>query len=82
MINQQVGKAFDEAIKQAELRVAGSPLVEPKEDSAEGTVAFTAKFEVYPEVVTPDLSAIEVTRYTTEVGQAEVDNTIDILRKL
>ena len=81
VINQQVGKAFDEAIKQAELRVAGSPLVEPKEDSAEGTVAFTAKFEVYPEVVTPDLSAIEVTRYTTEVGQAEVDNTIDILRK-
>ena len=81
VINQQVGKAFDEAIKQAELRVAGAPTVEPKEDSAEGTVAFTAKFEVYPEVTTPDLTAIEVTRYTTEVGQAEVDNTIDILRK-
>ena len=81
VINQQVGKAFEEAIKQAELRVAGAPTVEPKEDSAEGTVAFTAKFEVYPEVTTPDLTAIEVTRYTTEVGQAEVDNTIDILRK-
>lgn len=81
VINQQVGKAFDEAVKQAELRVAGAPLVEPKEDATEGTVAFTAKFEVYPEITTPDLSAIEVTRYTTEVGQTEVDNTIDILRK-
>lgn len=81
VINQQVGKAFDEAVKQADLRIAGAPLVEPKEDAAEGTVAFTAKFEVYPEITTPDLSAIEVTRFTTEVGQTEVDNTIDILRK-
>lgn len=81
VINQQVGKAFDETVKQAELRIAGAPIVEPKEGAAEGTVAFTAKFEVYPEVTTPDLSALEVTRFVTDVGQTEVDNTLEILRK-
>lgn len=81
VLNQKVGQAFDTTIKAANLRVAGAPSIEPKEGAAEGTVAFTAKFEVFPEVTLPDFAALEVTRVETEVTDAEVDSTLDILRK-
>jgi len=82
VINAQVGKAFEQAVEGAKLRIAGSPSLEPKTEGAEeGALAFTATFEVYPEVAVPDLSTLNVTRYDTPVADAEVDRTIDVLRK-
>lgn len=82
VINAQVGKAFEQAVEGAKLRIAGSPSLEPKTDGAEeGALAFSATFEVYPEVAVPDLSTLSVTRYDTPVADAEVDRTIDVLRK-
>ncbi|HBP30129.1 MAG: trigger factor [Advenella sp.] len=82
VINQKVGQLFDEAIREAKLRVAGAPSIEPTEENAtDGQLSFAAKFEVYPEVSVPDLEALEVTRFNAEVGEQEVNNTIDILRK-
>ncbi len=82
VINQKVGQLFDEAVREAKLRVAGAPSIEPsEEESQDGQLSFAAKFEVYPEVSVPDLSALEVTRFNAEVGEQEVNNTIDILRK-
>jgi trigger factor len=82
VINSQVGRAFEQAIEGANLRVAGAPSVEPKTEGAgDETLAFTATFEVYPEVAVPDLSALSITRYASTVSDAEVDKTIDVLRK-
>src|SRR5690606_5902118 len=82
VINQKVGQLFDEAVREAKLRVAGAPSIEPtEENAADGQLSFAAKFEVYPEVSVPDLAALEVTRFNAEVGEQEVNNTIDILRK-
>jgi trigger factor len=38
-------------------------------------------FEIYPDIVVGDVSSLEVERLTCPVGDAEVDKTIDILRK-
>src|SRR5690606_7677831 len=66
----------------ANLRVAGTPSLEPRtEDANDDVLAFSATFEVYPDVELPDLSTLEVTRSEVEVGDAEVQKTIDILRK-
>ena len=82
VINSQVGRAFEQAVDGAKLRVAGAPNLEPKtEGVGEDTLAFTATFEVYPEVAVPDLSALAVTRYETAVTDAEVQQTLDVLRK-
>lgn len=82
VINTQVGRAFEQAVDGAKLRVAGAPNLEPKTDGvADDTLAFTATFEVYPEVTVPDLSALAVTRYATAVTDAEVQQTLDVLRK-
>ena len=81
VLNDKVGRAFNEAANENELRVAGFPKIEPKEDAPEGMLAFDATFEVYPEVVIADLANVDVETVTTEVTDAEIDKTIDILRK-
>lgn len=82
VVNDLVGNAFVKAVSEAKLRVAGAPRVEAKA-GAEGAedLAFTATFEVYPEIAVPDLSAVEIKRSTCPVGEAEIDATIDIMRK-
>jgi trigger factor len=81
VLNDKVGRAFNDAANEANLRVAGNPKIEPKQESAEGVLAFDATFEVYPEVVIGDLAAAEIETVATEVTDAEVDKTLDILRK-
>lgn len=83
VINEKVGAAFESAVTGAELRVAGMPRIEPKseEGAAEGSLTFVATFEVYPEVGVPDLAGLEVSRVSAEVGDAEIDRTIEILRQ-
>ncbi|HEX2604428.1 MAG TPA: trigger factor [Oxalicibacterium sp.] len=82
VLNDKVGRAFSEAASENNLRVAGYPRIEPKSDGvAEGTIAFNATFEVYPEVKLGDLSNAEIEKATAEVSDAEIDKTIDILRK-
>jgi trigger factor len=44
-------------------------------------MAFDAVFEVYPEVKIGDLSTAEVEKVSTEVSDAAIDKTVDILRK-
>lgn len=81
VLNDKVGRAFSEAATENNLRVAGLPKIEPKDGASEGSVAFDATFEVYPEVKFGDLEAAEVEKTVAEVSDAEIDKTIDILRK-
>jgi trigger factor len=82
VINTKIGEAFESAVGESKLRVAGMPRVEPKDgEQAEGEIAFTATFEVYPEVKLADLSTLDVTRAEASVGDLEIDRTLDILRK-
>jgi trigger factor len=81
VMNDKVGQAFAEAATEAKLRVAGQPKITEKEGAGEGKIAFDATFEVYPEVKLGDLSTAEVERVSTEVGDAAIDKTLDILRK-
>src|SRR5206468_5986980 len=80
-MNDKVGQAFAEATTEAKLRVAGPPKITEKEGAGEGKLAFDATFEIYPEVKLGDLSTAEVERVSTEVTDAAIDKTLDILRK-
>jgi len=80
-LGEAVQHAFAEAVTEQKLRVAGYPRIEPKEGSGEGSMEFSAVFEVYPDVVVGDLAVATVERPTVEVGDAEVDKTIEVLRK-
>lgn len=81
VLNDKVGRAFNDAAAENNLRVAGFPRIEPKTGAGEDTVAFDATFEVYPEVKIGNLSNADVEKITSTITDAEIDKTIDILRK-
>jgi len=81
VVNDRVGQAFVEAAGQAQLRVAGAPRITQNEQAPEGQLAFDATFEIYPEVRIGDLSTAQIERISTEVTEAAIDRTIEILRK-
>ncbi len=81
VVNDRVGEAFNQATNEAQLRVAGAPRITQKDSSPEGQLAFDATFEVYPEVKIGDLSEATVERVSTEVSEAAIDRTVEILRK-
>jgi trigger factor len=81
VMNDKVGEAFYTAANEAQLRVAGQPKINEKDGAGEGEMAFEAVFEVFPEVQIGDLSTASVEKITTEVSDAAIAKTIEILRK-
>ena len=81
VMNDKVGEAFAVAANEAKLRVAGQPRITEKEGAPEGELAFDAVFEVYPEVKIGELGEAEVEKVSTDVTDAAIDRTLDILRK-
>jgi trigger factor len=81
VLNDRVGRAFNQAANENQLRVAGFPNITPKDDSTEGVLTFDATFEVFPEFTISDLTAVDIETVAADVSDAEIDKTIDILRK-
>ncbi len=76
-----IQSSFYEAATQENLRPVGEPSIELREDEAEGGLAYTATFEVMPELEVGDLSALEIKRPVTEVTDEDIDRMIDKLRE-
>ncbi|MDM4767422.1 trigger factor [Pelomonas sp. SE-A7] len=81
VMNDKLGEAFASAANEAKLRVAGMPRIAQKDQAAEGTMAFDATFEIYPEVKIGDLATAEVERVASDVSEEAIDKTVEILRK-
>jgi trigger factor len=81
VLGDAVQKAFSDAVREAKLRVAGQPRIEPKKEAAADALEFSATFEVYPEVRIGDVAAATVERPQVTVDDAAVDKTLEILRK-
>ncbi|WP_028918033.1 trigger factor [Pseudoxanthomonas sp. J35] len=72
-----VRQTFDSAIREHDLRVAGSPRIDRAGDSE---LEFVATFEVVPDFGDIDVSKLQVTRHTAEVTEADIDQMIENLR--
>lgn len=76
VLGDALQNAFSEAMNANKLAVAGHPRFDAGKEGA-----FTATFEVFPEITLGDVSQIKVTRPVVEVADADVDRTLDVLRK-
>jgi trigger factor len=81
VVNDKVAEVFSKATQEANLRVAGRPVLSEKSDAPEGQMTFDATFEVYPEIQFNDLSKLQIEKVKTEVTEVAIDRTIDVLRK-
>ena len=80
VLGDAVNKSFTSVVREANLKVAGYPKIEGK-DSTETALNFVATFEIYPEVKPGDVAGRKVERPVVNVTDAEVDKTLEILRK-
>jgi trigger factor len=77
----KASELFYELSKKEGIKLAGQPRLEPKSELDADTIVFDAFFEVLPEVKIGDFSKAEVNKYTTDIGEAEIDRALDVLRK-
>ena len=66
-----VQKAFDAAVQENKLRVAGNPRIEAKDAGDASQLSFSATFEVYPEVKLGDVAAAKIARQNALLGKTE-----------
>ncbi len=78
--SEMLRSSFYEALQQENLRPAGTPKIETAA-SVEDKFAFTATFEVYPEVKVEIPADMVVEKPVVEAGDADVDNMLDKLRR-
>ena len=82
VLGDALHKSFGDAIREQNLKVAGYPRFEPRTAAGSAPqVEFSATFEIYPEIAVGDLSKVAITRSLINIGDAEVDRTLEIMRK-
>lgn len=80
VMGETVQQHFADAVREQNLRVAGYPRFEPSQNEGTENFTFSALFEVYPEVTVGDLAEKAIEKPVTEVTDAEIEKTIDVLR--
>lgn len=81
VLNDELGAAFNHAVQEAQLRVAGSPRIEEREQDDESKWCFDAVFEVMPDITVGALDAVEVEKVVADVNDDAIDRTLEILRQ-
>ena len=82
-MSEVIGRVYGNAVVEQKLRVAGPPSIAPAkaESGSDQVLQFEAVVEVYPEVTCPDLAGVEIQKVTCAITDADLDRTIDTLRK-
>jgi trigger factor len=81
VVNEVVQQNLQQAIQDENIRPASRPRLEeePKNNDV-GNLEFSALIDVYPDIDTLDVSAMEIERPDTEVTQDDVDEMLATLR--
>lgn len=80
-INELIGRGWTAAARESKLNIVGAPSITPVESDDPKFLAFSAKFEVFPEIPTVDFSKFSLKRYSCKVDDAAVEKTIEVMRK-
>ena len=72
-------EGFDQAVRGNDLRIAGSPTIEPT-DAKDGELAYVATFEVVPDFGDIDVATLDVVRHTADVNEEDIDRMVENLR--
>ncbi len=78
---QLINESYRNALGEEKVIPAGSPKIEAKTIERGKDLEFVAEFEVFPEITRVDLSGESIERPVCEVAEADIDRTVDSLRK-
>ena len=82
VLEDQINKAFDNAVAETKIKVAGISQITPKENTGEENKwSFDVTFEIYPEVQIGDLTALAIEHISTTIPDSAIEEAIDLMRK-
>jgi len=80
VLSDLIGSTFREAVQQQNLQPVANPGIDTDGKPKDGEIAYTATFEVMPELPTVDVAILKIDRPRSEVGEVDVDKMIETLR--
>ncbi len=80
VLNEVLQKSYTEAVTQENLHPAGGPKIETEDDNGK-TFAFTATFEIMPEIKLKDLEKIKIEKPDVMIGDSDIDDMMLNLRQ-
>ena len=81
VVNAEVPKAYDEAVRDNELRPLGQPEVEVTQIEDGELISFTAEVDVTPQFDLPEYKGLEVEVSDSVVSDDDVEEQVEQLRK-
>ena len=81
VIGDLIESSYRDAIIQEKVRPAGMPEIQPVDADDKDGMAYSATFEVYPEIENIELDSIEIEKPTVEIADEDLDNMINKLRE-
>ena len=81
VMTDEMQASYRDAVLQEKLRPASGPVIETQQAEKGKDLTFSASFDVYPEFDLCDFSKLEVTVPVSEVGDKNVDDTLERMRK-
>ena len=81
VLGDVMNQSYYEALSQEKVRPAGQPKIEATNMKEGENLAFTAIFDVYPEITLSDFSKIKVEKRHAEIVDSDIDNMIETLRE-
>lgn len=81
VMGEVIQTSFYEAVTAQGLKPAGGPAIEPKTIERGRDFEYVAVFEVYPEITRLEIKGSRIERPIAQVTEADVDRTLESLRK-
>lgn len=80
-LSEEMQRAFFDVIINEKINLAGRPTFTPENYEMGKDFAFSATFEVFPEVELKGLENITVEKPVVEIADSDLDKMVDVLRK-
>ena len=81
VLGELLQSSFQDAITQQNLRIAGSPTLEPVNLQEGHNLEYKATFEIFPEFEPNGIDGARIVRQTAEVQPEDIDKMLETLRE-
>lgn len=81
VVSKLIQDAYVDALKETELKVVGSPVVDPPELADKGDFCFDAEVEIQPEIADIDFTGLKLKKNLYKASDEEVDVQIKMMQK-
>ncbi len=75
-----IASTYEQALQQENLKPAGEPSIEQTQNRSGEELEYVAIFDVFPEIVIPELGDLKIERPVAEVTDTEINRMLEKLR--